>query len=382
MAKPLKLVAANDSFAVLVALGEVLAGKQALFVTPPESNGKMPEVHGLPDEVPDNVALIVESSGSTGKPKRIELSLEALLASAEASLQRIGGPGQWLLALPANYIAGAQVLIRSLVSETQPVLMNTGVSFTAEAFVRSASLLNGARRYASLVPTQLNLLAAASKTDAAVLAALKSFDAILVGGQAPSQATVKELREHGVNIVVTYGMTETAGGCVYDGVPLEGVNIGLGEDGQIFVRGATMANGLGKHFETNDIGFVDKENRLVVAGRRDRVINSGGIKLSLDLVEEWVRSQPEVIDAAALPLESPKYGESFICWVAMKDPNINELDKNLAAEVLGIAASKAVWANVEALPLLPNGKPDLQSLMQNFVDFQTELREQQAKGNI
>jgi O-succinylbenzoic acid--CoA ligase len=177
-------------------------------------------------------------------------------------------------------------------------------------------------------------------------------------------------------------MTETAGGCVYDGVPLEGVNIGLGEDGQIFVRGATMANGLGKHFETNDIGFVDKENRLVVAGRRDRVINSGGIKLSLDLVEEWVRSQPEVIDAAALPLESPKYGESFICWVAMKDPNINELDKNLAAEVLGIAASKAVWANVEALPLLPNGKPDLQSLMQNFVDFQTELREQQAKGNI
>jgi len=382
MAKPLKLVAANDSFAVLVALGEVLAGKQALFVTPPESNGKMPEVHGLPDEVPDNVALIVESSGSTGKPKRIELSLEALLASAEASLQRIGGPGQWLLALPANYIAGAQVLIRSLVSETQPVLMNTGVSFTAEAFVRSASLLNGARRYASLVPTQLNLLAAASNTDVAVLAALKSFDAILVGGQAPSQATVKELREHGVNIVVTYGMTETAGGCVYDGVPLEGVNIGLGEDGQIFVRGATMANGLGKHFETNDIGFVDAENRLVVAGRRDRVINSGGIKLSLDLVEEWVRSQPEVIDAAALPLESPKYGESFICWVAMKDPNINELDKNLAAEVLGIAASKAVWANVEALPLLPNGKPDLQSLMQNFVDFQTELREQQAKGNI
>jgi O-succinylbenzoic acid--CoA ligase len=382
MAKPLKLVAANDSFAVLVALGEVLAGKQALFVTPPEANGKMPEVHGLPDEVPDNVALIVESSGSTGKPKRIELSLEALLASAEASLQRIGGPGQWLLALPANYIAGAQVLIRSLVSETQPVLMNTGVSFTAEAFVRSASLLNGARRYTSLVPTQLNLLAAASNTDAAVLEALKSFDAILVGGQAPSQATLKALREHGVNIVVTYGMTETAGGCVYDGVPLEGVNIGLGEDGQIFVRGATMANGLGKRFETNDIGFVDAENRLVVAGRRDRVINSGGIKLSLDLVEEWVRSQPEVIDAAALPLESPKYGESFICWVAMKDPNINELDKNLAAEVLGIAASKAVWANVEALPLLPNGKPDLQSLMQNFVDFQTELREQQAKGNI
>jgi O-succinylbenzoic acid--CoA ligase len=242
--------------------------------------------------------------------------------------------------------------------------------------------MNGARRYTSLVPTQLNLLAAASNTDTAVLAALKSFDTILVGGQAPSQATVKALREHGVNIVVTYGMTETSGGCVYDGVPLEGVNVGFGEDGQIFVRGATMANGLGAHFQTNDIGFVDSEGRLVVTGRRDRVINSGGIKLSLDLVEEWVRSQPNVIDAAALPLENPKYGDGFICWVAMKDPNTNELDKELAVEALGKAASTAVWANVEALPLLPNGKTDLQALMQNFIDFQSELRQQRANGNI
>lgn len=382
MAKPLKLVAANDAFGVLVALGDVLAGKQALFVTPPETNGKMPEVHGLPDEVPDNVALIVESSGSTGKPKRIELSLEALLASAEASLQRIGGPGQWLLALPANYIAGAQVLIRSLVSETQPVLMNTGVSFTAEAFVRSASLMNGARKYTSLVPTQLNLLAAASNTDTAVLAALKRFDAVLVGGQAPSQATVKALREHGVNIVVTYGMTETAGGCVYDGVPLDGVNVGLGEYGQIFVRGATMANGLGEHFETNDIGFVEPNGRLVVTGRRDRVINSGGLKLSLDLVEEWVRSQPNVFDAAALPLENPKYGDSFICWVVLRDPQNDTINQDAAVEALGKVASTAVWANLDALPLLPNGKTDLQTLMQSFLDFQNKLREQRANGNI
>lgn len=382
MAKPLKLVAANDAFGVLVAMGEVLAGKQALFVTPPETYGKMQEVHGLPDEVADNVALIVESSGSTGKPKRIELSLAALLASAEASLQRIGGPGQWLLALPANYIAGAQVLIRSLVSETQPVLMNTGVSFTAEAFVRSALLMNGARKYTSLVPTQLNLLASAANTDTAVLDALKSFDAILVGGQAPSMATVKALREHGVNIVVTYGMTETAGGCVYDGFALDGVQVGLAEDGQIFIKGSTMANNLSDPFATNDIGFIEPNGALVVTGRRDRVINSGGLKLSLDLVEEWVRSQPNVIDAAALPLENPKYGDSFICWVAFKDPQNNGIDKSLAVQALGKVASTAVWANVEALPLLPNGKTDLQSLMQSFIDFQTELRQQRANGNI
>ncbi len=382
MAKPLKLVAANDSFAVLVALGEVLAGKQALFVTPPETNGKMPEIHGLPNEVPDNVALIVESSGSTGTPKRIELSLPALMASAEASLQRIGGPGQWLLALPANYIAGAQVLIRSLVSDTQPVLMNTGVSFSAESFVRSALMMSGARRYTSLVPTQLNLLADAANNDAAVLTALKSFDAILVGGQAPRAATLEALRKHGVNIVVTYGMTETSGGCVYDGVALAGVSVGLGDGEQIFVGGATMANGLNDPFETNDIGFIDSDGKLVVSGRRDRVINSGGLKLSLDLVEEWARSQPNVLDAVALPLENAKYGDSFICWVVIEEPDKNDIDHDLAVEALGKVASTAVWANVEALPLLPNGKTDLQTLMQSFIDFQENLRQQRANGNI
>jgi len=260
--------------------------------------------------------------------------------------------------------------------------MNTGVSFTAEGFVRAASLMNGARRYTSLVPAQLSLLADASNTDAAVLSALKSFDAILVGGQAPSQATVDALRQHGVNIVVTYGMTETAGGCVYDGFPLDGVKIGLTEDGQIFVRGATMANGLGEHFETNDIGFVDENGALVVTGRRDRVINSGGIKLSLDLVEQWVRSQPNVSDAAALPLENEKYGDSFICWVVTKNALGTEIDHDLAVEALGKAASNAVWANVEALPLLSNGKTDLQRLMQSFIDFQNNLREQRANGKI
>jgi O-succinylbenzoic acid--CoA ligase len=129
---PLKLIAANDPFAALLALADVLDGKQALFVTPPEVNGLMPEVHSLPPEVEDNYAAIVESSGSTGVPKRIGLTVQNLLSSARATQARLGGPGQWLLALPINYIAGLQVLVRSHLADTQPILMNSSVPFSAE----------------------------------------------------------------------------------------------------------------------------------------------------------------------------------------------------------------------------------------------------------
>jgi len=375
MSKPLRLVAANDTVTALLALGEVVAGRQALFVTPPEINGLMPEVHGLPDFVDDNVGLVVESSGSTGRPKRIELSTDALLASARASLDRLGGPGQWLLALPANYIAGAQVLIRSLVADTQPILMNTGVSFTVEAFVRAASLMTGERKYTSIVPTQLNALAAAAGGDDTVLYALRSFDAILVGGQAPSASTVSFLRELGVNLVVTYGMTETAGGCVYDGVALDGVKLKLGESGEILLGGITMANGIGDWFATADLGLIDDAGRLKVLGRRDRVINSGAVKLSLDLVEEWARSQPGVRDAVSLPVQHPKFGDSFICWVVVDDIDGIEIDHTLASVELGLAARTAIWANLAALPTLPNGKPDLQELQRSFLEFQKQQRD-------
>ncbi|MEY4078650.1 MAG: hypothetical protein RIS80_419 [Actinomycetota bacterium] len=238
--KPLKVVSANDVVSATIALADVLAEKQAVFVSPPEINGVRPVVEGLPETVDDQVGLIVESSGSTGVPKRIELKTESILASAQLSLEALGGPGQWLLALPINYIAGLMVLVRSLVGETQPVVMNQAVGFTPEGFARASSLMSGERRYTSLVPTQLNRLAAAAGSDDFVLAQLRSFDAILVGGQAPSRATVELLRELGVKIVETYGMTETCGGCVYDGVPLSGVGVALMADGRIAIGGPTI----------------------------------------------------------------------------------------------------------------------------------------------
>ena len=376
---PLKLIAANDPFAALVALADVLDGKQALFVTPPEVNGLMPEVHGLPPEVDDHYAAIVESSGSTGVPKRIGLTVENLLSSARATQARLGGPGQWLLALPINYIAGLQVLVRSHLADTQPILMNSSVPFSAEGFGRASSLMTGERRFTSLVPTQLERLAEAVGQDDFLLGQLRSFDAILVGGQAANPATVGRLRELGVKVVVTYGMTETSGGCVYDGVPLDGVEVSLGERGLITLSGPMVVGG---SVTTNDLGEIDADGRLSVLGRADRVINSGGIKLSLDLVEQWAKSQPGVRDAVSLPISNPQFGETFICWMVVFDPERHNLDADKAVAELGLPARFAVWATTEEIPLLGNGKPDYQGLAENFAAYQNQLREARARGEI
>ena len=182
--KKLKVVPANDTFGALNLMLDVMEGRCAGFISAPEVNGVRPEVE-VPEDVADDVGLIVESSGSTGAPKRIELSVAALKHSAEASLRRLGGPGQWLLALTPQFIAGANVLIRSVVSDSQPVIMNTQVPFTTEAFVRGASLMEGERRYTSLVPAQLQRIAAEVDSDAFLFSTLRKFDAILVTDLAP-----------------------------------------------------------------------------------------------------------------------------------------------------------------------------------------------------
>lgn len=169
-------------------------------------------------------AVVVATSGSTGRPKQTVLSTQALRASARATAQVTGGPGQWLLCLPAHYVAGVQVLVRSVLAGTDPVVM-TDEHFTPRGFVTAAQRLSANLRFVSLVPTQLQRLMAAESPD--VVAALRSFTAILLGGSAASPALLERARALGAPVVTTYGMSETAGGCVYDGVPLPGVRIHL-----------------------------------------------------------------------------------------------------------------------------------------------------------
>ena len=348
----LRTLPANDVFGALQLMVEINDGNVAGFISQPEVNGYAPPVLGLPSEVHSNTALIVESSGSTGVPKRIELSLAALRHSAAASAKRLGGEGQWLLALPVNFIAGANVLYRSVVADTQPILLNTQLPFTVEAFVRGASLMEEGNRFTSLVPAQLAKLTAAARDDAFVFSTLRKFSAILVGGQNPNMGDVLELRAKGINVVISYGMTETSGGCVYDGVPLDGVEVSL-QAGLVKISGPVLANGLGESFLTSDLGeWVN--DRLEILGRADRVIISGGLKLSLDHFEQRALELTGVDQLVAVALDS-EFGQSVgVLYVGSESVDFATL-----AESISLAARPKRVVRVDSIPMLTSGKPDL-----------------------
>lgn len=358
------IVPANDVLLAYEKLTQALRGEITVFISEREINGQKPEVVGLPEEC-SNTALIVESSGSTGTPKRIQLSAEALIASAEATKLAIG-EGQWLLALPINYVAGAMVLVRSILAGTKPVIMNTGVTFTAESFSRSASLLNAEKTFVSLVPTQLLRIQRACEGDKFLLQQMKSFSDVLVGGQAVAPELVEYFRNEGVNIITTYGMAETAGGCVYDGGALPGVEIKINSDGTIAISGPMLANDVAKDgwLNTSDQGeYFD--GYLRVLGRVDRVLNSGGLKISLDQVEAVAAGVPGVVEVAATNLVSSEWGER-VGIVYVGSPEVADYLAGAIFEQLGLAAKPIRVIRVDRLPRLASGKTDLITIAKLF----------------
>ena len=230
--------------------------------------------------------------------------------------------------------------------------MNTQVPFTTEAFVRGASLMEGERRYTSLVPAQLQRIAAEVDSDAFLFSTLRKFDAILVGGQAADFALVESLRAKGINIILSYGMAETSGGCVYDGVALDGVAIKI-VDGLIEISGPVVANGLGGSYLSNDLGEM-VDGKLKVLGRADRVIVSGGLKVSLERVEEAALAIAGVEEVAACAVDS-EWGQSVgIVYSGSPEVSFEQL-----TEAISPAAKARKVLRVEALPRLSSGKPDL-----------------------
>ncbi len=253
---------------------------------------------------------MLRTSGSTGRPKAVELSRRALRASAHATHDRLGGPGQWVLNLPPTYVAGLQVLFRSVVAGTEPVLQTGSLADTVAA-------MTGPRRYVSLVPTQLRRLL----EDSRELAALARFDAVLVGG-GPLWPEVRAAAEaSGVRVVQTYGMAETCGGCVYDGRPLAGVEVRIDHDGQVLLRGPVLFDGyaddpartaevLGDGWlRTQDLGRLDDDGRLWVLGRVDSVIISGGVNVPAEAVEAMIARHPDVVSTVVVGVPDPEWGE-------------------------------------------------------------------------
>jgi O-succinylbenzoic acid--CoA ligase len=318
----------------------------------------------LPPEVPHRVALVVQSSGSTAAPKRVALSADALLASAAATESAIGGPGQWLLALDTHYIAGVNVLVRSIAAGTEPVMVDAG--FGASEFVAAAARLDHPLRFTSLVPAQLARLLDARES----LGVLRRFDRILVGGQSSPRELLERAAELGLNVTRTYGSSETAGGCVYDGRPIGTTQVRIVES-EVQIAGPTLAEGYLddpertdaaffaddglRWYRTGDLGEL-RDGVLSVTGRLDDVIISGGVKVSLGEVERLVRGETPLTDAVVVAADDARWGQAPVV-VSTRSMDLAEL-REITRQSLGVAAAPARLVVVGDIPLLSSGKPD------------------------
>ena len=367
----------------------------------------------------DSVALLVGTSGSTGIPKHTALSARALRASAEATEGFFKSAGseasQWLLALPAHYVAGAQVLARSVLAGTEPVIARSvtePVHFSPDVFLRAVEQLSSTRRFVSLVPTQLHKLLETARnqprTGEEIHAALRSFTGILLGGAPASADLLAAAQELGLNVVTTYGSAETAGGCIYSGRVLPGVRVELvpeegmprvpdservpAQVGRIWISGAHLAQGyLGdpgrtaEHFfaaadgtrwyRTDDYGLLSTHAPgepciLRVLGRSDDIIITGGVKISARAVAEALESHPAVREALVCGLPDARWGSAVTAALTLVSPaegaatalaenaELREALRSLCIERLGVAAAPKLLSFLPDFPLTSTGKPD------------------------
>lgn len=402
---PIELGTGAAFEAELPRLRAALAGDGPLLV--PYAPGAPPPL--LPERaegLPDDAAFALGTSGSTGTPKLAVLSAAALRASAQATHETLGGPGQWVAALPPHHIAGLQILLRALAGGHAPVPISTEGSFgpghLIAALDRARREAPRARRYTSLVPTQLvRLLDSADG-----VRALRGFQAILVGGAATARPILDRAREVGARVITTYGMSETCGGCVYDGRPIGRIEVEF-EDGRVLLGGAPVAHGYlhvpgdgsparltdrgvfstdrggTRWFRTDDLGHGEGD-RLVLDGRADDVINTGGLKVLPGVVEralapllpagtsvlvvgvpdpEW----GEVVGAVAVPAspegaegtagtEGTEGTEGTAGTDALRDALPRALER-LRDELPGHALPRR-WDVLPTMPLRGPGKPD------------------------
>jgi O-succinylbenzoic acid--CoA ligase len=257
---------------------------------------------GRPVESGD--ALVMATSGTSGDPKGVVLTHQALAASAEATSRRLGVDAErdhWLACLPVAHVGGMSVVTRALHTNTRLTVLP---GFDAgEVAAVGATLV-------SLVPTALTRLDPTS------------FRVIVLGGSRPPA-------DRPANVVVTYGMTETGSGCVYDGVPLDSVEIDVAADGEIRLRAPLLlrcyrdghdprdAQGW---FPTGDLGEW-REGRLVVHGRRAELIITGGENVWPEPVEAVLATHPGVADVAVGPQPDPEWGERVVAYVVPCDPS-------------------------------------------------------------
>lgn len=350
---------------ILPRLSRVLAGDgPAVLPVPADDPREIERLHdalapGTP--IHDDVALVVATSGTTGTPKGAMLSASALVASATATEERLGGPGSWLLALPAHHIAGMQVLLRSVLAGTSPVIMDVSHGFDPVALIEAVGRMSGPLRYTSLVPGQL--VKAFENPEA--VAALASLDAVLLGGAATPMPLREKAIGAGVRLVRTYGMSETAGGCVYDGVPLRNTVVRI-DEGRVVLGGTTLASGyrnLPDHpafaepgwFRTDDAGTI-VDGVLSVTGRLDEAISTGGLTVVPQVVEAVLATHPAVLECAVIGLPDERLGQRVVAAVVASAPVTLAQLRSHVASSLDITAAPRELFLVESLPTRGPGK--------------------------
>ena len=305
--------------------------------------------------------LVIETSGSTGEPKQVLLSRPAMRASATATHTRLGGPGQWLLVLAPTHVAGSQVLFRSVLADAEPVLLHEHDDLSA-----AARAMDGLRRYTSLVPTQLTRMLSSERD----LAALRTFDAILLGGAAIDPDMRGAAERAGLRIVATYGMSETCGGCVYDGVALDGVAVAISTEGLVRLAGPVLFDGYDGRpdlttqvlkdgwFVTSDLGRLDEDGRLQVLGRVDDVVVSGGTNVPTSAVAARIREKPGVLAAEVVGVPDTQWGQRVVAVVVTSREVDLEVLRDFVSERLPRPWAPKELVVVDDIPLLGNGKVD------------------------
>lgn len=256
--------------------------------------------------------LVVPTSGSTGPPTGVVLHRDAVRWAATAVTERLGGDGSWVLALPLTHVAGMMVVARAGTSAMPVVRPN-------DDWAAALRRLPSGRRYTALVPTQLRrMLRSQPQT-------LASFDAVLVGGARLDPGLRTTAERHGVRLVESYGMTETCGGCVHDGVPLSGVSVRLEPDGRVSLAGPMLAQAYRRAeadevlapdgwFTTNDLGQWH-DGTLRVLGRVDDVVLTGGVSVSLPHVESLLAGHPDLADVAVVGVPDEEWGTAVVAVV-------------------------------------------------------------------
>lgn len=376
--RPISVAAGAEALAILPALADALEDRSPALLPVPADDARdralLTTALRAGEPIDDDVAVVVATSGTTGTPKGAMLTAVALRASAEATHNRLGGPGQWLLALPAEHIAGLQVLVRSLIAGTTPVAI--APNFAPADLVAAIDQMDpGTRRYTAMVAAQL---AKVLHHDEAT-AALARLDAVLIGGGPIPAAVAEPAIAAGINVVRTYGMSETAGGCVYDGFPLDGVRVRL-DDSRILLGGPVLAKGYRNPvwpdpfaepgwFRTDDYGLIDESGALRVLGRVDDAISTGGLTVLPQVVEAAVNTHPAVAESVVFGVPDDRLGQRVVAALVLKPgaeaPSVDDLRTHVARTLDRTAAPREIHI-LTRLPRRGIGKVDRRALAQRF----------------